>query len=155
MDKQIETNNRREFLKKSLGLAGIALCAGSMTALIESCSSTVTANGGTGTFDLTNVSQLAVDGGVYEYTWNGQFSSFPVIIIRENSSSYLAFSTVCPHEGEQLSYPSNSTSDLVCKAHNSHFSPKTGAKISGPTPSGLTKYTASYNAETHVLTVTG
>lgn len=156
MENKISNNQRREFLKKSLGISGIILCAGSLSTLLDSCSnSSNPASGGTGTVDISTVSQLATDGGVVEKSFTGQFNDYPVIIIRVTASTYLAFSTVCPHQGNQVNYPSNSTSDIICPAHDSHFSPKTGNRISGPAPTGLTKYSCSYNSTTHILTITG
>lgn len=156
MENNTENNQRREFLKKSLSLSGIILCAGSISALLDSCSSPVNASpGGTGSFDVTTVPQLSVDGGVVEKTFSGQFGNAAVIIIRETGTSYVAFSTICPHQGNIVNYPKNSTSDIVCPVHGSHFSPVDGSRISGPAPNGLTKYTTSFDAATKILTITG
>jgi len=63
------------------------------------------------------------------------------IVIRTASgnaaSSFVAFSSVCPHAGATVEYKSNSTS-FLCPTHGSTFS-GTGALIQGPATRGLTK----------------
>ncbi|MCX6155636.1 MAG: Rieske (2Fe-2S) protein [Candidatus Kapabacteria bacterium] len=126
-----------------------------MTTLLQSCTSFNAAPVGNASFDVTTVTELSKDGGVTEKTFPGQFDSVPLIIIRESETKYLAFCTVCTHYGKKVSAPANSTSDIICNAHNGHFSPKDGHVISGPPKSGLTRYNCSFNTETNILTITG
>ncbi|MCX6152916.1 MAG: Rieske (2Fe-2S) protein [Candidatus Kapabacteria bacterium] len=157
MENNQSLEQRRDFIKKSLGLAGLVLCAGSMSTLLESCNSSSFNPNPTGnvSLDITTVPELAVNGGVVEKTFAGQFNGTPVIIIKVTETSYLAFCTICPHEGQIVSYPLDSTSNIVCQAHKSYFSPTTGEIIKGPSPSGLKKYTTLYDAATRILTITG
>jgi cytochrome b6-f complex iron-sulfur subunit len=64
-----------------------------------------------------------------------------VIIIRVSStnvaSSFLAFSSVCPHAGATVEY-NNSKSTFLCAAHGSTFA-SDGSLTQGPAPKGLTK----------------
>jgi Rieske Fe-S protein len=157
METKSINDQRRDFIKKSLGMTGIFLCAGSLTTLLDSCSSNpVNSNlTGSATLDISTVPELAAAGGVTEKTFSGQFDSKPIIIIRDTETNFLAFSTVCTHEGNKVNKPVNATNDLVCPAHNSHFSPKTGARISGPASSGLQKFNTSFATATNILTITG
>lgn len=62
------------------------------------------------------------------------------IVIRTASgnaaSSFVAFSSVCPHAGATVEYLSNSTS-FLCATHGSTFNAK-GALTQGPATRGLT-----------------
>jgi cytochrome b6-f complex iron-sulfur subunit len=62
-----------------------------------------------------------------------------VIVFRISSgntaASFVAYSTVCPHEGATVEYNASATS-FLCPAHGSTFS-STGALIQGPATKGL------------------
>ena len=152
MEKTIEI--RRNFIKKSLGAAGIILCSGGLSTLLDSCTTPFNAAPeGTASIDLSMVTELSKDGGITEKVFTDQFNNAPIIIIRENKNKYLAFCTVCTHYGKKVSAPSNGTSDMICKAHNGHFSPVDGRVISGPPKKGLTKYLTTYDPDTNILTI--
>lgn len=154
MELNLNANKRREFLKQTLISAGFIICSGGMTTLLNSCTTPFNAVPlGTATLDISKVPELSKDGGVVEKSFSGQFEDTPVIIIRESSTSYLAFSTVCTHYGKKVSSPENSSSDIICHAHNAHFSPKDGRVLSGPAKSGLTKYTTSVDTTKNFLTI--
>jgi Rieske Fe-S protein len=72
------------------------------------------------------------------------------IIIRTASgnavTSFLAFSSVCPHAGATVEY-NNSTSSFLCAAHGSTFN-SNGGLVQGPATKGLTKLTVEITGAT-------
>lgn len=154
MNNEQTTIQRRDFIKKSLGAAGVFLCVSGFSTLLDSCASSFNASpDGTAYIEVDSVPELSKDGGVAERTFEGQFDDTPVIIIRENLTSYLAFSSVCTHYGRKVSAPDNASSDMICHTHNAHFSPVDGRVLSGPAKSSLTKYVTSFNVEKKILTI--
>jgi cytochrome b6-f complex iron-sulfur subunit len=123
--------DRKEFLSQ-LGLTGTALFAATC---LGACSKSSAPTNVDLTIDLSSNTYSALkNAGGYVVTQG-------IIIARTTSNTYLAVSAACPHEGVQVQY-SSGTNQFVCTAHGSYFS-STGAKISGPTPKGLTQYNTS------------
>jgi Rieske Fe-S protein len=54
-----------------------------------------------------------------------------ILISRTGQTTVAAFSAICPHQGCTVA------NSFMCPCHGSTFDPKTGARISGPTPTGL------------------
>jgi cytochrome b6-f complex iron-sulfur subunit len=54
-----------------------------------------------------------------------------ILISRTSDTAVAGFSAICPHQGCTVA-PS-----FVCPCHGSTFDSKTGARVSGPTPTGL------------------
>lgn len=75
---------------------------------------------------LADTAQVPVGGGIVA---NG------VLITQPASGTFKAFDAACPHKGVLVTAPQNGV--VVCPAHQSKFSMADGAKISGPTPTGL------------------
>ena len=73
-----------------------------------------------------------------------RFGNTPAIIVLkpggdpENSSSYVAFSAVCPHLNCTVQYRSD-LKEIWCACHNGHFD-FNGNVISGPPPRPLKQY---------------
>jgi cytochrome b6-f complex iron-sulfur subunit len=65
------------------------------------------------------------------------------------TTSFAAFSSVCPHQGATIDYI-QSTNSFNCSAHNSNFS-IAGNVTSGPAPTGLTRKTVEISGT--ILTV--
>src|ERR1035437_6593260 len=120
--------DRRDFLKSSCALCGVAM-AGS--ALIESCKKKRAPNFISFTLDLTNSANAALN------TVGGSVSSNNVIVARigtpVNSSSFVALSEVCTHQGCTVSYNSSSN-NFQCPCHHGVFD-TSGNVVSGPPPS--------------------
>jgi len=133
---------RKDFLKKTIALCGLSLIP---AAVIESCSkSTNSAPTNVNfTLDLTVAANNALN------SVGGSLNANGVIVICTGSGAYTALSASCTHEGCTVSYDKTST-HLVCPCHGGVFS-NTGAVVSGPPPSALTKYTVTKNG--NVLTV--
>ena len=75
---------------------------------------------------LTETASVPVGGGVVA---NG------LLIVQPVSGSFKAFDAACPHKGVLVTAPENGVA--TCPAHKSTFNIADGAKIAGPTPSGL------------------
>ena len=135
---------RKEFLKKTFAMCGLALIP---AGIIESCSKQSFAGPSNVNFtlDLTNSANVALK------TVGGALQSNGVLIIRASAATFDALSATCTHAGCTVGYDSRS-STVVCPCHGGTYNPATGAVISGPPPSGLTKYTATLSG--NILTVT-
>ncbi|MCX6155038.1 MAG: Rieske (2Fe-2S) protein [Candidatus Kapabacteria bacterium] len=156
---ELKTIERRDFIKKSLVTAGIFLCSSSLATLLDSCSSTATDPGlSTVTYDVSTNADLQVDGGVGKPIITNFNSGKPVMILRITSTSYIAFSASCPHEGFVLDAPdpANGILNIVCGKHSSEYNAATGAVIKQPTSGttkALVKFNTSYDSATHLLTI--
>lgn len=75
-------------------------------------------------------------------------SGFIVIRIATGNavSSFLAFSSVCPHAGATVEYNATSSS-FLCAAHGSTFN-AAGERIQGPAPRGLSKLAIEISGST-------
>lgn len=63
-------------------------------------------------------------------------SGDPALVIRPNTSRFVAFDAVCPHAGCSVAYE-QSQHVIVCPCHGSLFNADTGAVEQGPATSGL------------------
>ena len=124
--------DRKEFLSQ-IGIGGAGLFA---AACMQACSKTSAAP--------SNV-DLQLDLSTPAYASLKTPGSYVivqgVIVALSTNSTYLAVSSACPHEGVQVQFQS-SQNQFICTAHNSVFT-STGARVSGPTPRGLTQYKTS------------
>ena len=134
---------RKDFLKKGIAVCGLSMLPG---AFLESCSK----SGSTAptsvnfTLDLTataNASLNAVGGYVYS---NG------LIIIRFSTSTYVALSSACTHEGCTVKY-SSAMNEILCPCHGGTYNASTGSVLGGPPPSALTKYSVTKSG--NILTI--
>jgi cytochrome b6-f complex iron-sulfur subunit len=64
-----------------------------------------------------------------------------IIVALSTSNTYLAVSSICPHQGVTVQFQA-AQDQFFCNAHSSLFS-STGARISGPANSGLKQYNTS------------
>ncbi len=135
--------DRKEFLSQ-VGLSRAFIFAGSCLA---ACS-----KGSTGT--PTPAPQTSVDFSINLNDANYAVLKTPggyvivnsIIIALSTSNTYLAVSSVCPHEGFAVQFRS-AQDQFVCPAHNSIFS-TTGAKVAGPANAGLTQYKTALSGTT-------
>jgi Rieske Fe-S protein len=105
------------------------------------------AYGGPITVTLANFSALSSVGGVARVDGG---SGAPTALYRTSASSFMALAMVCPHAGY---YPIDITSSgFFCPVHGSSFS-KSGGVQGGPSPSGLSTFSTTYNATAGTVTV--
>jgi Rieske Fe-S protein len=152
---ELSVDDRRDFLKKSLLGIGVVLCSSALAGLVTACSSSTgpSVAGGTATLDISTTPQLLIPGGAIKKTFSGQFGNKPVLIIRLDTSTFVSFTTVCPHEGSEVSVPSSPTSNIICRAHGSEFSHTDGSVRKGPATSNLTKFNTVFDSAKNTLTI--
>lgn len=131
--------DRRAFLSAAT-LAAVAVALDACTGLTGPGGGWNGSYGGPITVTLANFSALTTVGGVARVDGG---SGAPTALYRSSSTSFVAVALVCPHAGY---YPVEVISTgFYCPAHGSWFS-KTGGVQSGPSPSGLTTFSATYDA---------
>ncbi len=135
---------RKEFLKKTLALCGLSLIP---AGIMESCNKQTFAGPANVNFtlDLSNAANAPLN------TVGGAVLSNGVIVIRSSGTTYNALSATCTHAGCTVGY--NATSGtIICPCHGGTYNAATGAVLTGPPPSPLTKYTVAQSG--HILTIT-
>lgn len=132
---------RRTFLVQSGILAAIAALSacgvgGDLTAPNVPPNSSI---------DVNNYPALANVGGVAMVT----LGSAPVAIVRSGTSSFLALSRVCPHQGGIVELSRN---DFVCPVHGATYDLQ-GHWIGGQRASSLHQYATSFDPTTGTLSI--
>lgn len=133
--------SRRAFLVHS----GILTAVAALSACGLSSSDGTTAPNVNSSVTVSNYPALANVGGVAVLT----LGNAPLAIVRTGTSSFLAFSRVCPHQGGIVQLSGN---DFVCPVHGATFN-LSGQWIGGQRTSSLRQYTTSYDSATGVLTI--
>jgi len=101
----------------------------------------------TTTVSLASNPKLATVGGVVTLNINGS----PVAIVRESTSTFAAFSLVCPHQGNTVQAQ---TSRFYCPGHGATFD-LTGKWTGGERTSNLRSYPTTYDASSGTITIGG
>ena len=131
----------RRRVMKTAGVAGTAAVIGGSVAATSACSSDEEA-------EPTKDSSLPASdvpvgsGTVIEDTY---------VITQPKEGEFFAFSSVCTHQGCQVTRITEEA--IICPCHSSNFSVTTGEVISGPAEEPLPKYEVSESGGT--LTVKG
>jgi cytochrome b6-f complex iron-sulfur subunit len=134
---------RKEFLRTTFAMCGLALIP---AGIIESCTKQ-NFGGPTNvnfTLDLTNPANASLN------SVGGSVIANGVIVVRLNTTTFEALSATCTHQGCTVGYNA-SRQTMVCPCHGGTYNATTGAVISGPPPSALTKYVTTLNG--NILTV--
>jgi Rieske Fe-S protein len=134
--------DRRDFvMRAAAALAAVALaaCSSSDATSPSSVAST--------TFNLSNYPTLSSVGGVATVSIGGT----PIAIVRTSSTTFAAFSQICPHQGATINVIS---SGFQCPRHGATFD-KNGQWIGGQPTGNLTSYPVTYNAAAGTITVGG
>jgi Rieske Fe-S protein len=95
--------------------------------------------------NLSDLPALANVGGVATTVVSG----VPLAIVRTGTSTFLAFSRICPHQGSTINVSSNG---FICPNHGATFN-TLGKWTGGQRTSNLTSYPVSYDASTGALTI--
>lgn len=133
---------RRTFLIQSAIIAAsaaLAACAGSDNGF------TSPNINGSATVKVSDYPALANVGGVATVNAGGA----PLAVVRTGTSSFLALSRVCPHQGSIVNVGGPG---FVCPNHGAEFS-TTGQWVGGQRTSSLHSYATSYDATTGTLTI--
>ena len=134
--------DRLTFFKHgAAAIAAIALAAcGSDAATAPSTVSSTT-------ISLASNPKLATVGGVVTLNIDGS----PVAIVRESTTTFAAFSLVCPHQGSTVQAQ---TSRFYCPGHGATFD-LTGKWTGGERTSNLRSYPTTYDAAAGTITIGG
>jgi nitrite reductase/ring-hydroxylating ferredoxin subunit len=133
---------RREFV--ALGAAALALAALTACGVGGETATSPTTVDATG-LKLSDFPALANVGGVATTT----IGRTPIAIVRTGSSSFTAFSRICPHQGSTINVTSTG---FRCPNHGATFN-SAGAWIGGERTRNLTEYPVQYDATAGTLTV--
>lgn len=76
-------------------------------------------------------------GGAKSATFDGN----PIVLTQSSAGTVVGFSAICPHQGGTVA--PDGSKDFLCPLHGSTFDLDTGARLSGPAQSGLTKLTVT------------
>jgi cytochrome b6-f complex iron-sulfur subunit len=134
---------RRTFLAQSAILAAaaaLAACAGGGGG--DATAPNLT---GQATFNVGDYPALANVGGITMVSIQGS----PMAIVRTGTSSFVALSRICPHQG---SIVNQSGSGFLCPNHGAQFN-STGTWVGGQRTSSMRSYATSYNSATGTLTI--
>jgi len=131
---------RRTFLTRAmLSAAALALAAcgagGETTAPFT----------GTASVNINDYPALANVGGVALVTLNGS----PVALVRNSTTSVLALSRVCPHQGGTIN---TGGGGFICTRHGAQFN-LTGQWVGGEPTSNMRSYATTFDPGTGALTV--
>jgi Rieske Fe-S protein len=134
--------DRRDFvMRAAAALAAVALaaCGSSGATSPSSVSST--------TLQLADFPALSSVGGVATVSVSG----VPLAIVRTSSTTFAAFSRICPHQGTTIDVFTNG---FQCPRHGATFN-ASGQWIGGQRTSNLTSYPVGYDAASGTLTIGG
>lgn len=134
--------DRLTFLKQSaaaIAALALAACGASSLTAPSTLSST--------TISLANNPALANVGGVVTMNVDGS----PVAVVRESTTTFAAFSMICPHQGSTVR-PQGS--GFYCSGHGAMFT-LTGQWTGGQRTSNLRSYPATYDAAAGTVTIGG
>ena len=132
---------RRTFLVQSGILAAMAALA-ACGASTDSTAPSIPANS---QIQIANYPALANVGGVALVS----VGSAPLAIVRTSTTSFIALSRVCPHQGGIVN---ESGSRFVCPVHGATFD-LNGNWIGGQPTSNMRQYATTYDAASNTLTI--
>ncbi len=142
MDQQKQSLERRALLR-GMGVAGAAVAGGAVLAACGSSDSTVTSGGSSPTPDtstpgggggssgaeaLVSTADVPEGGGVV-------LSDPEVVVTQPKAGEFVAFSSICTHQGCPVNEVANGT--INCPCHGSRFSIEDGSVVAGPAPAPL------------------
>jgi Rieske Fe-S protein len=121
-------------------------------AVLDSCSNALGVDGFNGAYGgpisvkLSSFPALASVNGVARVDGG---SGAPTVLVRTGSSTFSAFSMVCPHQGSTIGI---TTSGFTCPNHGARFS-TTGAWVGGQPTGNLQSYSTNYDATAGTVTI--
>ena len=132
---------RRTFLAQSALLAAAAALA----ACAAGSDPTAPDLSGQATISLSDYPALSTVGGIAMVS----IQSSPFAIVRTGTSTFVALSRVCPHQGSIVNQNGNG---FLCPNHGAQFS-STGTWVGGEHTTSMRSYATSYNSSTGTLTI--
>lgn len=133
---------RREFVaRSSMGLGALMLAACQMGLDTSPLSGSVIV-------PVANHPALAQTGGIALVTE----SSTPIALERTGTTTFVAYSLICPHQGGTVQVVANTSIPFQCPIHGSLFN-ASGQNVGGQATSGLSTYMTTYDAATNSVTI--
>jgi Phenylpropionate dioxygenase and related ring-hydroxylating dioxygenases, large terminal subunit len=117
----------------------LAACAGGLGTSLTSPSSVSLS------LKVSDYPALANVGGVALVNASGS----PVAVVRTSTSTFVALSRICPHQGGTIDTVSGG---FLCPIHGAQFNIN-GTWIGGQRTSSMRSYATSYNASTGIVTI--
>jgi Rieske Fe-S protein len=133
---------RRTFLAQSALLAAAAALAACAGGGADATAPDLT---GPATIAIGDYPALSTVGGIALVSIQGS----PMAIVRTGTSTFVALSRICPHQG---SIVNQNGSGFLCPNHGAQFN-AAGTWIGGERTSSMRSYATSYNAGTGILTI--
>ena len=132
--------DRRTFLTRAmLGAAVLALAACGMS------DGTTAPFSGSASVNIADYPALANVGGVALATLNGS----PLALVRDSTTSVLALSRICPHQGGTIG---TSSGGFTCPRHGARFS-LPGQWVGGQQTSNMRSYSTTFDPTTGALAI--
>jgi Rieske Fe-S protein len=139
-DVEAQVDRRAFLVQGALSAALLALAACSLDATAPDFGPSIGSS-----ITVADYPQLASTGGVLLAGLNGQ----PVAIVRSGSTSFLALSRICPHQGGTIG---TSGSGFLCPVHGARFD-GTGHWTGGQRTTNMRTLSTSYDVSTDTLTI--
>jgi cytochrome b6-f complex iron-sulfur subunit len=136
--------NRRDLIRK-IALGGTVFVF--VPSIVQSC----TKDTGVTTSVTNIILDLSLSVNSALNISGGSKTTQNVIIVNTGNDSFIAVSSICPHQGCTVNYDSPS-GEIKCPCHNSVFT-TSGDVVSGPAPSALQSFTVTKAG--NILTITG
>ena len=147
LDERVAVLTDRRGVLKVAGVVGVAVGAGALAACSSppvpsspagaSAGASADASGSAGGGIPT--SEIPVGGGKV-------FPDSQTVVTQPTAGTFKAFDAICPHQG--CTVDSVEGGQIICPCHQSHFDDRTGAVVSGPSPTGLTPTTVKVSGGT-------
>ena len=156
----MDATDRREFILNAAKVVGISLCTFAVGSLVQSCEvdvvkpASTTPTGETATLLLSEAPELNTVGGAVKRTFGSHNGGSPVIIIRLDATTFVAFSSVCTHKGTIIDLPTQGSNVMICPRHDEEFRITDGEPLTGTAPSALRSYPVSYSEGSSSITIT-
>jgi Rieske Fe-S protein len=156
----IVSQERRDFLMKALA-AGTFVCIGSLLSSIpfSGCNNNNPNNPVSSlpavspVIDLSTQPALQTVGGAAMLHLSGLNNGNNIIIIRMTATNFVAYSSICTHQGAQVNLPSSPGANIVCPQHGSQFREADGSVALGPASLPLPKFSAVFDQQKNTVTI--
>lgn len=163
MEKNIQNENRRDFLKKAGIFIGVGIGTSSLSSLLNSCQSDQSIfipPPELYSLDLKDpkYSALQTVGVSIETKIAGKNNNNPLYIKHVDTPTFVVFDSSCSHEGCTVGLPTSPTADIICPCHQVQYNSDTGEvtknPVSGWSPIPLKKYeVVSFDSANNILKI--
>src|ERR1043165_4663050 len=133
---------RREFVgRTSVGLGALLVAACQLGVDTSPLSGSVVVN-------VANYSKLATVGGIVRINE----TSTPIALERTGTTTFAAYSLVCPHQGGTVQVTGSTSVPFSCPVHGAQFN-ASGQNVGGQRTGSLATYSAVYDSTANTVTI--